>query len=115
MQVSDRVRAVWLPMCPGRFIPVYSRSKESMMRRREFLQLSVFAAVGIMPRTSGAQTPRDLAPRELRIGYQENGLLAIARQQGVIERKLDACGVEVKWIEFTSGLPMLEAMDVGSV
>jgi NitT/TauT family transport system substrate-binding protein/sulfonate transport system substrate-binding protein len=67
-----------------------------MMRRREFLQLSAVAAVGVIPRTSGAQIPLGQAPKELRIGYQRNGFLLIARQQGVIERKLDACGVEVK-------------------
>jgi ABC-type nitrate/sulfonate/bicarbonate transport system substrate-binding protein len=102
-------------MCLGRFIPVYPRSKESMMRRREFLQLCAVAAVGAISRTSGAQVPFGQAPKELRIGYQRNGFLVIARRQGVIERNLDAYGVEVKWIEFASGLPMLEAMDLGSV
>jgi sulfonate transport system substrate-binding protein len=85
------------------------------MRRREFLQLSVIAAVGVFPQTSGAQIPLGRAPKELRIGYQKNGVLVIARQQGMLERKLAAHGVEVKWIEFTSGPPMLEAMNVGSV
>jgi sulfonate transport system substrate-binding protein len=51
----------------------------------------------------------------LRIGYQKNGVLVIARQQGVLERTLGAQGIEVKWIEFTSGPPMLEAMNVGSI
>jgi sulfonate transport system substrate-binding protein len=91
------------------------RSKELTMRRREFLQLSVIAAVGAIPGTSAAQTPLGRTPKELRIGYQKNGVLVIAREQGVLERKLAAREVEVKWIEFSSGPPMLEAMNVGSV
>jgi len=53
--------------------------------------------------------------KELRIGYQKNGVLVIARQQAVLEHQLAPLGIGVKWIEFTSGVPMLEAMNAGSV
>jgi len=86
-----------------------------VMRRREFLRLSVVAAAAGVPGLSLAQGPPGRAPKELRIGYQKNGVLVIARQQATLERKLGAFGVEVKWIEFTSGPPMLEAMNVGSI
>jgi len=49
------------------------------------------------------------------MGYQKNGVLVIARQQGSLERKLAPRGVDVKWSEFTSGPPMLEAMNAGSI
>jgi sulfonate transport system substrate-binding protein len=86
-----------------------------MMRRREFLKLSVVAAAALVSQRSAAQAPVGRSPKELRIGYQKNGVLVIARQQGVLESKLGGYGVEVKWIEFTSGPPLLEAMNVGSI
>lgn len=52
---------------------------------------------------------------ELRIGYQKNGVLVVARQQGVLEQRLAKLGVTVKWVEFTSGPPLLEAANVGSI
>jgi sulfonate transport system substrate-binding protein len=51
----------------------------------------------------------------LRIGYQKNGVLVIARRQAVLEQRLTKLGVDVKWVEFSSGPPMLEAMNAGSV
>jgi sulfonate transport system substrate-binding protein len=53
--------------------------------------------------------------REFRIGYQKNGVLVIARQQEVLEKRLAKYGVSVKWVEFSSGPPMLEAMNAGAV
>src|SRR5215207_926433 len=53
---------------------------------------------------------------ELRIGYQKNGSILVAKQQGLIERRLSALGVgPVKWIEFPAGPPLLEALSVGSI
>jgi len=86
------------------------------MKRRDVLTLTLAAtAAGLaLPRQVAAQAAGD-GPKECRIGYQKNGVLVIARQQGVLERKLAPLGVEVKWVEFTSGPPMLEAMNVGSI
>ena len=53
--------------------------------------------------------------RELRIGYQRSGTLLIAKQQGVLETRLKPLGFEVKWVEFSFGPPLLEALNVGSV
>lgn len=53
--------------------------------------------------------------KELKIGYQKTGLLVIARQQGVIEKALEAKGIKVSWVEFTAGPPVVEALNVGSV
>jgi sulfonate transport system substrate-binding protein len=85
------------------------------MRRREFLQLSVSGALLGFAEKSWART-QDFEPsKQLRIGYQKNGVLVIARQQAVLERKLTARGTEVSWAEFASGPPMLEAMNAGSI
>ena len=53
--------------------------------------------------------------KEIRIGYQKTGVLVIARQQAVLEKRFAARQIGIKWIEFTSGPPLLEAMSTGSV
>src|ERR1700755_2188032 len=82
------------------------------MKRREFLKLSIgTAAVAALSREVRAQADA----REIRIGYQKNGVLVIARQQAALEKHFSSRGIGVKWVEFSSGPPMLEAMNVGSV
>jgi sulfonate transport system substrate-binding protein len=82
------------------------------MKRREFLKLSVAtAAVAALSRQARAQG----SVKEIRIGYQKNGVLVIARQRAALENHFKPAGIEVKWVEFSSGPPMMEAMNVGSV
>jgi len=86
--------------------------QEIAMKRREFLKLSLgSAAVAALAREARAQA----SIKEVRIGYQKNGVLVIARQQAALEKHFSSQGIDVKWIEFSSGPPMLEAMNVGSV
>ena len=88
------------------------------MRSRSLLLL-VFAAAACSNDASGSaeQRPPEAAGRltQLRIGYQKNGVLVIARQQAVLEHELAPLGITVRWVEFTSGVPMLEAMNAGSI
>jgi sulfonate transport system substrate-binding protein len=52
----------------------------------------------------------------VRIGFQKGGGLAlIMKKQGVLERALAPKGVAVKWIEFSAGPQMLEALNAGSL
>ncbi|MFH6781682.1 MULTISPECIES: aliphatic sulfonate ABC transporter substrate-binding protein [Methylobacterium] len=51
----------------------------------------------------------------LRIGYQKNGILVVAKQQGAIEAKLKPLGVGVSWVEFSFGPPLLEAISLGAI
>lgn len=82
------------------------------MKRRDFLKLSVgTAAVAALPSRGIAQD----GVKEIRIGYQKNGVLVIARQQATLEKHFTARGIDVKWVEFSSGPPMMEAMNVGSI
>ncbi|OLP52931.1 ABC transporter substrate-binding protein [Rhizobium rhizosphaerae] len=53
--------------------------------------------------------------KELRIGYQKTGLPVIARQQQVIEKALAPEGVSVRWVEFSAGPPLVEALNAGSI
>ncbi|MDH2384175.1 sulfonate ABC transporter substrate-binding protein [Bradyrhizobium sp. CER78] len=82
------------------------------MKRREFLQLSlVTAASAALSRSAQAQADA----KEIRIGYQKNGVLVITRQREALENHFKPQGVSVKWVEFSSGPPMMEAMNVGSI
>jgi sulfonate transport system substrate-binding protein len=52
----------------------------------------------------------------VRIGFQKGGGLAlIMKKQGLLERALAPKGVAVKWIEFSAGPQMLEALNAGSL
>ena len=81
------------------------------MKRREFLGLSVGGAIAALSSRAKAQA----TVKEIRIGYQKTGVLVIARQRAVLEKRFAGRQIGIKWIEFTSGPPLLEAMSTGSV
>src|SRR5437868_15510579 len=85
--------------------------QENVMKRRDFRKVSVGgAAIALSPRAR-AQAP----VKEIRIGYQKTGVLVITRQQAILEKHFATKQISIKWIEFTSGPPMMEAMSTGSV
>ena len=89
---------------------------EIVMKRREFLKWSIGrAAVAVVSRSAGARDDVKASVKEIRIGYQKNGVLVITRQRAALEQHLAPQGMDVKWVEFSSGPPMLEAMSVGSI
>ena len=50
------------------------------------------------------------------IGYQRGGILYLAKSRGEFERRLGARGVApIKWVEFASGPPLIEAMRSGAI
>ncbi|MCJ2121928.1 aliphatic sulfonate ABC transporter substrate-binding protein [Methylobacterium sp. J-077] len=52
----------------------------------------------------------------LRIGYQRSStLIALLRQNGNLERALAPLGTGLSWHEFTSGLPIMEALNAGQI
>lgn len=83
-----------------------------MTSRRHFMLFAtaVFAglATGRMPATSAPLT-------EFRIGFQKTGILVVTRQQQLIEKRLAGEGITVKWVEFPSGPPLLEALNTGAI
>ncbi|QPF83674.1 sulfonate ABC transporter substrate-binding protein [Bradyrhizobium genosp. L] len=82
------------------------------MKRREFLKFSLgTAAAAALVQRAHAQA----GVKEIRIGYQKNGVLVIARQRATLEEHFKPQGIDVKWVEFSSGPPMMEAMNVGSI
>lgn len=81
------------------------------MERRKFLKLSSAVVAAFATTSARSQA----VAKEVRFGYQKTGVPVIARQQGTIEKRLAASGTSVKWVEFTSGPPMMEAISNGSV
>ncbi|MEH3101708.1 aliphatic sulfonate ABC transporter substrate-binding protein [Sphingomonas adhaesiva] len=56
------------------------------------------------------------AGRGITIGVQKGGVLFVAQQRGEVAKRLAAQGIApVKWVEFPSGPPLIEAMRAGSV
>lgn len=52
----------------------------------------------------------------LRIGYQKSStLLTILKTRGVLDQLLAPLAVKVTWHEFPSGLPLLEALNIGGI
>lgn len=77
------------------------------MQRRAVLSL-----LSLLPFAAWAQK----APSTLRIGYQKSStLLTVLKVRGQLEQELAPLNVKVTWHEFSSGLPLLEALNVGGV
>jgi sulfonate transport system substrate-binding protein len=51
----------------------------------------------------------------IRIGYQKDGVLVVARQQDHVEKRLKDIGHSVEWAEFPSGPPLLEALSADAI
>jgi sulfonate transport system substrate-binding protein len=59
---------------------------------------------------------RSASAAEIRIGYQKSSTLtAILKTNGELEKALAPLGITISWHEFTSGLPLLEAINIGSI
>ncbi len=82
-----------------------------MKRRHALAALASLAAIG-----SGLASAQGTAPSIVRIGYQKSSTLtAVLKTQGVLEKQLAPLGVKVSWHEFTSGLPLLEALNLDNL
>ncbi|WP_146687362.1 aliphatic sulfonate ABC transporter substrate-binding protein [Bradyrhizobium canariense] len=73
-------------------------------------------AVGALGLLATAALAQPAVSDEIRIGYQKSSTLtAILKANGELEKALAPLGISVSWHEFTSGLPLLEAVNVGSI
>src|SRR5258708_25980752 len=86
--------------------------QENVMKRRDFLKLSLGTAAAA---ALSSHSQAEAGVKEIRIGYQKNGVLVIARQRATLEEHFKPLGVEVKWVEFSAGPPMMGAMNLGSI
>jgi sulfonate transport system substrate-binding protein len=79
----------------------------SLARRRLLLGGASLALAG---RAAAADTP------VLRIGFQKSSTLTILlKSRGTLEKALAPQRIAVQWHEFSSGLPLLEALNVGAL
>jgi len=69
----------------------------------------VLAALAISPARAEDK------PAEIRIGTQKGGFFPAVRQRHTVEDAFKPLGIEVKWIDFQFGPPLLEAINVGAV
>jgi len=82
------------------------------MKRREFLKLSLgTAAVAALSSHARAEA----SPKEIRIGTQKGGFFPAVRARHTVEDVFAPLGIDVKWVDFQFGPPLLEAINVGSV
>jgi len=66
--------------------------------------------------SSGLAAAQGSKPQTLRIGLQKSSTLTtILRTRGTLEQLLAPLNVKVSWHEFTSGLPLLEALNLGNI
>jgi sulfonate transport system substrate-binding protein len=80
--------------------------------RRHFLKTS--AAIAATTWLSNHALAAD--SKTVRIGYQKSStLITLLKTEGTLEKKFAPLGVNISWHEFTSGLPLLEALNVGSI
>ena len=89
----------------------------TQLQRRRLLQtiatLTSAAAAGSLALPAFAQTGK---PVLARIGYQKSStLLTVLKANGTLEKLLAPLNVKISWHEFSSGLPLLEALNVGGV
>lgn len=81
-----------------------------VFRRTRALQLAAVASM-LSVSFACAQTPDTV-----RIGYQKSStLIAVLKTNGELEKALAPLGVKISWHEFTSGLPLLEAINTNNV
>lgn len=70
--------------------------------------ISLTAVVGVL-------ASQDKPLPEFRIGYQKGGPLMILKSTGELDRRLQPLGVKIRWSEFPSGPPLLEALNAGEL
>lgn len=83
-------------------------------RRRALFRLFLASLLALWWSVPGPAHARDLTT--IRLGYQKSSvLITVLRTQGTFERALAAEGFRLRWAEFTSGLPLTEALNVGGI
>ncbi|MCP3473939.1 aliphatic sulfonate ABC transporter substrate-binding protein [Bradyrhizobium sp. CCGUVB1N3] len=81
-----------------------------MITRRSILTTALLLATAL-----AAPARAEDKPTEIRIGTQKGGFFPAVRQRHTIEDAFRPLGIEIKWVDFQFGPPLLEAINVGSV
>lgn len=75
----------------------------------------VIAGALLLASAAGSPAHAEDKPAEIRIGTQKGGFFPAVRQRQSLENAFKPLGVEIKWIDFQFGPPLLGAINVGSV
>jgi sulfonate transport system substrate-binding protein len=80
------------------------------------LRRHIIAAIALTPLLAMMPAHAQKSSDTVRIGYQKSStLITVLKTNGALEKSLGALGVKVSWHEFASGLPLLEALNVGAI
>lgn len=85
------------------------------MKRRTSLILMPSLALALCLGNGSAPVRAADSATELRIGYQKIGALLILKGRGSLERRLASKNITVKWVQFQSGPPLIEALNAGAI
>jgi sulfonate transport system substrate-binding protein len=86
------------------------------MQRRSFLSLGGASLALAAGSTFSALAKAQNSTKTIRIGYQKSStLITILKTNGTLEKLLASSGAKITWNEFSSGLPLLEALNVGAI
>ena len=97
-----------MPISP----PRYGAPQQVPLRRAVLRALAALPLAAALPLPLRAQTPAS----SVRIGFQKSStLITILKTRGTLEQRLAPLGVKLSWHEFSSGLPLLEALNIGGV
>jgi sulfonate transport system substrate-binding protein len=78
--------------------------------------LSARVLLPAMAAAGASSVGRAADPEKLRIGYQKSSTLTIwLKSRGVLDEALAPLNVTPEWHEFASGVPLLEALNVGGL
>jgi sulfonate transport system substrate-binding protein len=81
--------------------------------RRTLIAGVALALLGSMGIASSPVAAQQL--KEVQIGFQRAGLFPAVKQRRTVEDALKPRGIEVKWVEFSFGPPLLEALNTGNI
>lgn len=89
----------------------------ALFTRRAFIRAALASSLTTIAARSSAQTSASNGqPVALRIGYQKSStLITLLKARGSLDTALAPLGVRVSWNEFSSGLPLTEALNVDAV
>lgn len=85
-----------------------------MIQTRRSVAYGVMAALLALTAFGGSNVHAQQL-KEVRIGFQKAGIFPAVKQRRIVEDALKPKGIDVKWVEFAFGPPLLEALNTGNV
>ncbi len=88
----------------------------TISRRQAIATLGAAGVLGLTGSPAAFAQGTAARPATVRLGYQKSStLIAVLKAQGVLEKQLAPLNATLSWHEFTSGLPLLEALNLDNL